>query len=135
MWTEAHGALLLFHHPSRKWLATPTVHAPNIGCHAPWKNRNFLSDQQEILFLLDVRIKNTREELPCPSRALNLSPTEALSSKRLHSGLAPWETGLDGMGDRALCIPTWFSFSPRAATLPGGPQGLSFLISSSKRLN
>lgn len=76
MRTEAHSAPPLFNHPSRKWLVTPAVHTSNIGCPAPWKNRNFLSDQQEILFLLDVRIKNTtgRETLPYPSRALNLSP-------------------------------------------------------------
>lgn len=33
----------------------------NRGCPALWKNRNFLSDQQEILFLLDVHIKNITE--------------------------------------------------------------------------
>ena len=66
------------------------VHAPNIDCPAPWENRNFLSDQQEILFLPDVRIRNIagreREALPYPNWALTDAPTEVLLSQTLVLG-------------------------------------------------
>lgn len=69
------------------------VHAPDIVFPAPWENRNFLSDQQEILFLFDVRIRNTaggeREALPYPTWALTDAPTEVLLSQTFVLGFPP----------------------------------------------
>lgn len=92
----------------------PTVHAPHppAGCPAPWENKNFLSGQQEILFLLMLELKTRKGEkaLSYPRRALYLSPPRGSPLRNRYSqrsvlGLLPG-TVTQEMGHPDLFFPS-----------------------------
>lgn len=84
---------------------------PRLGCPASWENRNFSSDQQEILFLLMLELKIPQGErergtlfYPCGARdvphplALRCSPSKKRWLLRaLGPRFAPSEAGPDSM--------------------------------------
>lgn len=77
---------------------------PRIGCPASWENRNFSSDQQEILFLLMLELKipqGERDTLIFKQGTKFILPLRCSPPKLLFPalipGFAPSETSPDSV--------------------------------------